>query len=54
MASFGGLAATLGFRTLSELAKGAVGIGDATTVKKALLSPDNATKIVDTLCKVRG
>ncbi|XP_041566091.1 atypical kinase COQ8B, mitochondrial [Drosophila elegans] len=54
MASFGGLFAGLGVGTLSELTKGALGLGGSTTMREALLSPANAERIVDTLCKVRG
>lgn len=44
----------MGVGTLNELAKGAVGLGGTLDVKQALLSPKNAERIVDTLCKVRG
>nr|XP_016923831.1 atypical kinase COQ8B, mitochondrial [Drosophila suzukii] len=54
MASFGGLFAGLGIGTLNELTKGALGLGGSTTMREALLSPANAERIVDTLCKVRG
>lgn len=54
MASFGQLGVGLGFGTISELTKGALGLGGSTNVKDALLSPQNAERIVDTLCKVRG
>lgn len=54
VASFGQLFAGLGLGTVSELTKGALGIGGSTNVKDALLSPANAERIVDTLCKVRG
>uniref|UniRef100_A0A182IX98 ABC1 atypical kinase-like domain-containing protein n=1 Tax=Anopheles atroparvus TaxID=41427 RepID=A0A182IX98_ANOAO len=54
MASFGGLFAGLGLGTVNELAKGALGIGGTLDVKQALFSPNNAERIVDTLCKVRG
>ncbi|XP_075154449.1 ubiquinone biosynthesis protein COQ8, mitochondrial [Haematobia irritans] len=54
MASFGGLFAGLGIGTINELTKGALGLGGAKNVKEALLSPANADRIVDTLCKVRG
>lgn len=46
--------AGLGIGTISELTKGALGLGGATNVKDALLSSQNADRIVDTLCKVRG
>lgn len=54
MASFGGLFASLGIGTISELTKGALGLSDTKNIKEAFLSPSNAEKIVDTLCKVRG
>jgi aarF domain-containing kinase len=54
MATFGGLFAGLGLGTANELAKGALGLGGAQNVKEAFLSPANADRIVDTLCKVRG
>lgn len=40
--------------TVSELTKGALGLGGSKNVRDALLSPQNAERIVDTLCKVRG
>lgn len=36
------------------MTKGALGLGEVKNVKEALLSPQNAERIVDTLCKVRG
>lgn len=54
MVSFGGLFAGLGFGTLNELTKGALGLGGSTNIKEAFLNPSNAERIVDTLCKVRG
>lgn len=54
VASFGSLFAGLGVGTASELVKGAVGLGGSKNVKEALFSPQNAERIVDTLCKVRG
>lgn len=54
VASFGQLFAGLGFGTINELTKGALGLGGSKNVKDALLSPQNAERIVDTLCKVRG
>jgi aarF domain-containing kinase len=53
-ASFGQLFAGLGVGTVGELTKGALGLGGATNVRDAFLSPQNAERIVDTLCKVRG
>ncbi|EAT48963.1 AAEL000003-PA [Aedes aegypti] len=54
LASFGGLFAGLGLGTVSELTKGALGLGGTTDPKEALFSPNNAERIVDTLCEVRG
>ncbi|CAO1403060.1 unnamed protein product [Diamesa serratosioi] len=54
VASFGSLFAGLGVGTATELVKGAVGLGGSKNVKEALFSPQNAERIVDTLCKVRG
>ncbi|XP_055382126.1 atypical kinase COQ8B, mitochondrial [Condylostylus longicornis] len=53
-ASFGALFASLGFGTVNELAKNAVGLGGSSNVKEAFFSPANTERIVDTLCKVRG
>lgn len=54
IASFGTLFAGLGIGTVNELTKGALGLGGSKTMKEALFSDDNAERIVDTLCKVRG
>lgn len=54
MASFGSLFAGLGVGTVNELAKGALGLGGSKNLKEAVFSPNNAERIVDTLCKVRG
>lgn len=54
MASFGTLFAGLGIGTINELTKGALGIGGSKNMKEALFSNENAERIVDTLCKVRG
>lgn len=54
LASFGTLFAGLGVGTVNELTKGALGLGGSKTMKEALFSNDNAERIVDTLCKVRG
>lgn len=54
MATFGGLFAGLGVGTVSELTKGALGLGGSKNMKEAIFSPNNAERIVDTLCKVRG
>lgn len=52
--SFGQLFAGLGIGTVSEMTKGAFGFGKAKSMREAFLSPQNAERIVDTLCKVRG
>lgn len=54
MASFGTLFAGLGIGTINELTKGALGLGGSTNARSALFSPQNAERIVDTLCRVRG
>lgn len=54
VASFGSLFAGLGIGTVSELTKGAFGLGGSLKMKDALFSPQNVERIVDTLCKVRG
>lgn len=54
LASFGTLFAGLGLGTVNELTKGALGLGGSKNLREALLSPSNAERIVDTLCKVRG
>lgn len=58
MMSFGGLAAGLGLGTLAEVTRRSLGMAEAptvgTTLDSAFLSPANAERIVDTLCKVRG
>lgn len=54
LVSFGNLFAGLGIGTGFELTKGALGLGGSTDLRSALLSPANAERIVDTLCKVRG
>lgn len=54
MASFGTLFAGLGIGTVSELAKGSLGLGGSQSMKEAFFSPANAERMVDTLCKVRG
>lgn len=56
--SFGGLAAGLGVGTIAEAARRGLGLGaksqDGETLDSLFLSPANAQRIVDTLCKVRG
>lgn len=58
MFSFGTLAAGLGVGTVAEFTRRSLGIKDTPSVGSALdstfLSPANAERIVDTLCKVRG
>lgn len=54
MASFGTLFAGLGIGTINELTKGALGLGGSRDARSALFSPQNAERIVDTLCRVRG
>ncbi|KAK3914835.1 Atypical kinase COQ8B, mitochondrial [Frankliniella fusca] len=56
--SFGGLAAGLGVGTVAEAARRGLGIAaknkDGETLDSLFLTPANAKRIVDTLCKVRG
>uniref|UniRef100_A0A1B6HZJ3 ABC1 atypical kinase-like domain-containing protein n=3 Tax=Homalodisca liturata TaxID=320908 RepID=A0A1B6HZJ3_9HEMI len=58
MISFGSLAAGLGIGTVAEVTRRSLGITETpsvgTTLDSAFLSPANAERIVDTLCKVRG
>jgi aarF domain-containing kinase len=59
MMSFGQLAAGLGVGTVAEMTRRALRLTDepptvASTLDSAFLSPANAERIVDTLCKVRG
>ncbi|XP_078287196.1 atypical kinase COQ8B, mitochondrial [Rhinoraja longicauda] len=60
LASFGGLAVSLGIGALAEVAKSSLNGGRKSNDSKALLdsnpflSEANAERIVDTLCKVRG
>lgn len=58
MMSFGSLAAGLGVGTIAEVTRRSLGLADSpsvgTTLDSAFLSPANAERIVDTLCKVRG
>lgn len=52
LGSYGGLVASIGFSTLSELAKRNVGLSkDSSSI---VFTEANANKIVETLCKVRG
>lgn len=56
--SFGGLAAGLGVGTVAEAARRGLGLAaknkDGETLDSLFLTPANAKRIVDTLCKVRG
>lgn len=56
--SFGGLAAGLGVGTMAEAARRGLGLTskseEAQTLDSLFLTPANAQRIVDTLCKVRG
>uniref|UniRef100_A0A1B6ESG4 ABC1 atypical kinase-like domain-containing protein n=1 Tax=Cuerna arida TaxID=1464854 RepID=A0A1B6ESG4_9HEMI len=58
MISFGSLAAGLGIGTVAEVTRRSLGLAETpsigTTLDSAFLSPANAERIVDTLCKVRG
>lgn len=58
MLSFGNLAAGLGVGTVAEVTRRALGITDThsigSTLDSAFLSPANAERIVNTLCRVRG
>lgn len=54
LSSFGTLFAGLGVGTASELMRGALGMGGATTMREAVFSPANTDRIVNTLCRVRG
>lgn len=54
MMSFGSLFAGVGLGTMSELAKGHLGVGGTKNLREAVLHPNNTDRIVDTLCKVRG
>ncbi|KAJ1522598.1 hypothetical protein ONE63_001779 [Megalurothrips usitatus] len=56
--SFGGLAAGLGVGTVAEAARRGLGMAEkkkeGETLDSLFLTPANAQRIVDTLCKVRG
>lgn len=57
--SFGTLAAGLGIGTVAEITKRTFGLSDTakslgSTLDKAFITPANAERIVNTLCKVRG
>lgn len=50
--SFGGLAAGLGLGTAAESARRTLGLGNSSS--SVFMTPANAERIVNTLCKVRG
>lgn len=56
--SFGTLAAGLGIGTIAEVTRRTLGLSDQTsianTLDNAFITPANAERIVNTLCKVRG
>lgn len=56
--SFGSLAAGLGVGTVAEITRRSLGLKDmpsiGSTLDSAFLTPANAERIVNTLCKVRG
>lgn len=56
MFSFGSLAAGLGVGTVAQYARNTIKsvTGRTTEPEHAFMSPANAERIVDTLCKVRG
>lgn len=56
MISFGSLAAGLGVGTVAQYARNTIQsvTGRVEQPSNAFLSPANAERIVDTLCKVRG
>lgn len=56
MISFGSLAAGLGVGTVAQYARNTIQsvTGQVDESANAFLSPANAERIVDTLCKVRG
>ncbi|OXA60710.1 AarF domain-containing protein kinase 4 [Folsomia candida] len=60
LVSYGGLAAGLGFGALAEVTKRSLGLANPSTDGSSLLDSNpflteaNATRIVDTLCRVRG
>lgn len=60
MLSFGGLAAGLGIGAVTEITKRSLGVSNSTKTEKggymesAFISPENAERIANTLCEVRG
>lgn len=60
MMSFGGLAAGLGIGVVTEITKRSLGLSNSTKtseggyMESAFISPENAERIANTLCEVRG
>jgi len=60
MISFGGLAAGLGIGAVTEMTKRTLGVSNSTKkneggyMESAFISPENAERIANTLCEVRG
>lgn len=60
MLSFGGLAAGLGIGAVTEITKRTLGLSNSTKTSEggytesAFISPENAERIANTLCEVRG
>lgn len=61
MLSFGGLAAGIGIGAVTEITKRKLGVSSSTKkdegggyMESAFISPDNAERIANTLCEVRG
>jgi len=60
MLSFGGLAAGIGIGAVTEMTKRTLGVSKSTKkeeggyMESAFISPENAERIANTLCEVRG
>lgn len=60
MMSFGGLAAGIGIGAVTEITKRTLGVSNSTKkemggyMESAFISPENAERIANTLCEVRG
>jgi aarF domain-containing kinase len=60
MLSFGGLAAGIGIGAITEVTKRSLGVSNSTKkeeggyMESAFISPENAERIANTLCEVRG
>lgn len=60
MLSFGGLAAGIGIGAVTEMTKRTLGVSNSTKtveggyMESAFISPENAERIANTLCEVRG